>query len=106
MLGLLPFPLQAYALSRDSGLPLSYLWCHVSSFRVPVNAVILCGAIAVALLLPLLIGDSAFFAVAGAAAASWFAAYAITISFRLLTPEEKFTPGPFLISGYIGRTGR
>ena len=101
-----PPSLQAYALSRDRGLPFSSLLRRLSPWGVPSNAIVLAGLIATVLNLPLLIGNSAYYAVVGTATTAWFTAYSIPIIFRILAPHDKFPAGPFALAKVVGRTGR
>ena len=93
-------------MSRDHGLPFSFLWRQVNSWGVPFNAIILSGLLAVILNLPLLAGNSAYYAVVGTATTAWFTAYAVPIAFRLATPDALFPRGPFLLADYVGAWGR
>ena len=99
--------MQAYALSRARGLPLSTLWCRLTPWGVPSHAILLSGLIAVAFNLPLLAGVNAYYAVVGTATTAWFAAYAVPIALRLscyLTVSQgNFLAGPFSLEKFFGR---
>ncbi|CAI5531224.1 unnamed protein product [Closterium sp. Naga37s-1] len=94
-----------YALSRDRGLPLSFLWRRVNSSKVPVNAIACTSAIAILFLVPLLGGSVAYFAVTGMATVGWFGAYGVPVFFRIIQSDKDFAPGPFFLANYIGHTG-
>ncbi|CAI5972407.1 unnamed protein product [Closterium sp. NIES-64] len=94
-----------YALSRDRGLPLSFLWRRVNSSKVPVNAIACTSAIAIVFLMPLLGGSVAYFAVTGMATVGWFGAYGVPVFFRIIQSDQDFAPGPFFLPNYIGHTG-
>ncbi|CAI5950238.1 unnamed protein product [Closterium sp. NIES-65] len=94
-----------YALSRDRGLPLSFLWRRVNSSKVPVNAIACTSAIAIIFLMPLLGGSVAYFAVTGMATVGWFGAYGVPVFFRIIQSDQDFAPGPFFLPNYIGHTG-
>lgn len=93
-------------MSRDNGLPFSFLWRQVNSWRVPFNAIILAALIAILLNVPLLAGNTAYYAVAGTTTTAWFSAYAVPIGFRLMASEGRFVPGPFCLASYVGEIGR
>ncbi|CAI5514904.1 unnamed protein product [Closterium sp. Naga37s-1] len=94
-----------YALSRDRGLPLSFLWRRVSAHKVPVNAIACTSAIAIVFLMPLLGGSVAYFAVTGMATVGWFGAYGVPVFFRIIQSDRDFSPGPFYLPNYIGHMG-
>lgn len=94
-----------YALARDRGLPLSFLWRQINKQKVPMNALIVTAAIAILFLLPLLAGSVAYFAVTGMATVGWFGAYGVPIFFRVLQRDEDFSPGPFHLKKYLGSFG-
>ncbi|CAI5487856.1 unnamed protein product [Closterium sp. Naga37s-1] len=98
-------PHQGYALSRDRGLPLSFVWRRVSAHKVPVNAIACTSAIAIMFLMPLLGGSVAYFAVTGMATVGWFGAYGVPVFFRIIQSDRDFSPGPFYLPNYIGHTG-
>ena len=98
---------QAYALSRDHGLPLSSLLCRLTSWGVPSHAILLSGLIAVAFNLPLLAGINAYYAVVGTATTAWFTAYAVPIALRLWcyaagSHAGSFYAGPFSLERFFG----
>lgn len=97
---------QAYALSRDHGLPLASVWRQVNSWGVPFYAILLAAIIAILLNIPLLAGNAAYYAVTGTATTAWFTAYAVPIGFRLTSSANTFVPGPFSLADYVGATGR
>ena len=97
---------QAYALSRDHGLPFASLWRQVNSWGVPVYAILLSVLISVIFNIPLLAGNSAYYAVTGTATTAWFTAYAVPIGFRLTAPQSSFVPGPFCLAEFVGPIGR
>ncbi|GJP40992.1 hypothetical protein CLOM_g643 [Closterium sp. NIES-68] len=96
----------AYALARDNGLPLSFLWRKLAPNKVPVLALLLSVVIGVLFLLPLLFTSTTiFFAIASISSIGWVSAYSIPIFFRLIQKEDHFQPGPFYIPNYIGVVG-
>ena len=97
--------LQCYAHSRDGGLPLSCLWRRLSPRKVPIFAVWLCALIGIIVVLPVLASNVVFFAVTGMSTVGWVGSYSVPIFFRIMNPEEAFTPGPFYMGRYIGTVG-
>ncbi|GJP33201.1 hypothetical protein CLOM_g17757 [Closterium sp. NIES-68] len=96
----------AFSLSRDSGLPFSFLWRRVNRDRTPVYAVLLTCTIAILFCLPLLHSTTTFFAITSLATVAWVGSYAVPIFLRLLQPEGAFKPGAFSLQRYVGHAGR
>ncbi|CAI8605669.1 unnamed protein product [Vicia faba] len=92
-----------YALSRDKGVPFSFLWRKLHpKHKVPTNAVWLCAAICILLGLPILKVNVVFTAITSICTIGWVGGYAVPIFARMVMPEKNFKAGPF----YLGKARR
>ncbi|CAI8587845.1 unnamed protein product [Vicia faba] len=92
-----------YALSRDKGVPFSFLWRKLHpKHKVPTNDVWLCAAICILLGLPILKVNVVFTAITSICTIGWVGGYAVPIFARMVMPEKNFKAGPF----YLGKARR
>lgn len=83
-----------FAFSRDGAVPGSGLWATLNHNKVPVNAVLFTGIVALVITLPALLNLTAFFAVVSVAVIGLYLSFAIPIFLRL-TRGDRFVQGPW-----------
>jgi amino acid transporter len=82
-----------YAFSRDGAIPGSTLWHRLNRRRIPGNAVLLAGAAAFVLGIPVLWNSVAFAAIVSISVVAIYIAYVLPTFLRLFSKD--FTPGPW-----------
>ncbi|KAJ8647352.1 hypothetical protein MRB53_000375 [Persea americana] len=92
-----------YALSRDKGIPFSWIWRRLHPrHKVPVNAVWLCTAICILIGLPILKLNVLFTTITSITTVGWVGGYAVPIFARMIMAEKNFKAGPF----HLGKARR